>query len=80
MKKTLITLIIANAFTATTAFAAADVGTWYAGVNLVGHIILTPAQHNKPMTTGINTVMLALIVIMWVAVYLPVIKLHRGLP
>lgn len=31
MKKTLITLIIANAFTATTAFAAADVGTWYAG-------------------------------------------------
>jgi OOP family OmpA-OmpF porin len=31
MKKTLITLIIANALTATTAFAAADAGTWYAG-------------------------------------------------
>lgn len=31
MKKTLITLIIANAFAATTAFAAADAGTWYAG-------------------------------------------------
>nr|WP_287861052.1 outer membrane beta-barrel protein [Klebsiella sp.] len=31
MKKTLITLIIANAFTATTAFAAAQEGTWYAG-------------------------------------------------
>lgn len=31
MKKTLITLIIVNAFTATTAFAAADVGSWYAG-------------------------------------------------
>lgn len=31
MKKTLVALIIANAFTATTAFAAADVGTWYGG-------------------------------------------------
>ncbi|MEZ2584562.1 porin OmpA [Kluyvera intermedia] len=31
MKKTLITLIIANTLTATTAFAAADAGTWYAG-------------------------------------------------
>ncbi|MEO3989632.1 porin OmpA [Pseudocitrobacter cyperus] len=31
MKKTLITLLIVNAFTATTAFAAADAGTWYAG-------------------------------------------------
>lgn len=31
MKKTLITLIIANALTATTAFVAADAGTWYAG-------------------------------------------------
>ncbi|HEP1894826.1 TPA: porin OmpA [Kluyvera cryocrescens] len=31
MKKALITLIIANALTATTAFAAADAGTWYAG-------------------------------------------------
>lgn len=31
MKKTLITLIIANAFTASTAFAATDAGTWYGG-------------------------------------------------
>ena len=31
MKKTLVALILANAFTATTAFAAADVGTWYGG-------------------------------------------------
>ena len=31
MKKTLITLIIANALTATSAFAAADAGNWYAG-------------------------------------------------
>ena len=31
MKKALITLIIANALTATTAFAAADAGTWYTG-------------------------------------------------
>lgn len=31
MKKTLITLIIASTFTATTAFAAADAGSWYAG-------------------------------------------------
>lgn len=31
MKKTLFALIIANAFTATTAFAAADTGTWYSG-------------------------------------------------
>lgn len=31
MKKTLITLIIAHAFTATAAFAAAETGTWYAG-------------------------------------------------
>lgn len=31
MKKTILTLIIVNAFTATTAFAAADTGTWYAG-------------------------------------------------
>ena len=34
MKKTLITLIIANALTATTAFAAADAGTWYTGGKL----------------------------------------------
>ncbi|MBW9461474.1 porin OmpA [Kluyvera sp. EC_51] len=31
MKKALITLIIANALTASTAFAAADAGTWYTG-------------------------------------------------
>lgn len=31
MKKTLITLIIVNTFTATAAFAAADAGSWYAG-------------------------------------------------
>ena len=31
MKKTLVALILANVFTATTAFAAADVGTWYGG-------------------------------------------------
>lgn len=30
MKKTLITLIIVNTFTATAAFAAADAGSWYA--------------------------------------------------
>lgn len=34
MKKTLITLLIVNAFTASTAFAAADAGTWYAGTKL----------------------------------------------
>lgn len=31
MKKTLVALVIINAFTATTAFAAADAGTWYSG-------------------------------------------------
>ena len=31
MKKILITLIIANAFAASTAFAAAEAGSWYAG-------------------------------------------------
>ena len=31
MKKTVIALIMANAFTATSAFAAADAGTWYSG-------------------------------------------------
>ena len=31
MKKTLVALILANAFTATSAFAAADTGTWYSG-------------------------------------------------
>ena len=31
MKKTVIALIMANAFTATSAFAAADAGTWYTG-------------------------------------------------
>lgn len=31
MKKTIVALIIANALTATTAFAAGDAGTWYSG-------------------------------------------------
>lgn len=31
MKKTIVALIIANAFTATAAFAAGDAGTWYTG-------------------------------------------------
>ncbi|EKJ8220766.1 porin OmpA [Citrobacter sedlakii] len=31
MKKTVIALIVANAFSATSAFAAADAGTWYGG-------------------------------------------------
>lgn len=31
MKKTLVALILVNACTATTAFAAADAGTWYSG-------------------------------------------------
>lgn len=34
MKKTVVALIIANAFTATAAFAAGDAGTWYSGGKL----------------------------------------------
>lgn len=80
MKKTLITLIIANAFTATTAFAAADVGTGMLAENLVGHTILTPAPLNRAIITVKNLEMLAPMAIMLVAVYSPVIKLHHGSP
>lgn len=47
MKKTLITLIIASTFTATTAFAAADAGSWYAGSKFGwSHYGDTNSQHD----------------------------------
>ena len=47
MKKTLITLIIASTFTATTAFAAADAGSWYAGSKFGwSHYGDTNSQHH----------------------------------
>lgn len=68
MKKTLITLIIANAFTATAAFAAAQEGPGMRGLNLAGRITAIPVPTNK----------LTLIAITLAAVYLPAIRLTRG--
>jgi hypothetical protein len=65
MKKTLITLIIAHTFTATAAFAAAETGTWYAGLNLAGRTTATPAPIGKSMLTAITSA----------AVCLPAIRL-----
>jgi OOP family OmpA-OmpF porin len=78
MKKTVIALIMANAFTATSAFAAADAGTWYSGAKFGwSHYFDTnmgsKAFENTHLTTSILTM------IMSAGVFIRVIRLPHGL-
>ena len=78
MKKTVLALIMFNAFTATSAFAAADAGTWYGGAKFGWSHYFDTNMGSKAFDNT-HSDHFDLTMIMSAGVFIRVIRLPHGL-